>query len=137
MPNPNPSPETRFKPGKPTNLKAGGVAQAIKDLSQGKPLRGDLAELQYRFEQDIATHEGRLETEKHLVATLLAIVEGLRCVVQDALERNEPARAAAYAVNLGTLASKAGSELRAYAAMIDEKDKALVDYDTLLEELRQ
>jgi len=137
MTNANPSPATRFKPGEPTNLRAGGVAQAIKDLAAGHPLRGALAELQYRFEQDIATHEGRLETEKHLVATLLAIVEGLRCVVQDALERNEPARAASYASNLGTLASKAGVELRAYAAMLDEKDAAILDYDALVEELRQ
>lgn len=134
--NPDPCHRTRFKPGVPTNMKAGGCAGAIKDIAAGRPLRGALAEIEYRKRQDIETRAGRLEELKNLAATLLALVEGLRAVCDNAVAQGDEKKFVAYAAQTRTHATRAGQELRAYDALLEQQQAALLDYDELLQQLK-
>ena len=97
-----------------------GVAAAIKDLAAGRPLRGNLAAIQHRYAEQVATHQGRVDAQRWLAGAFFAIVEGLLAVVQNAIEQGEQEKAVAYIVNFGTFGSKAGAELERLATMDTE-----------------
>jgi hypothetical protein len=137
MGNPNPSPETRFRPGEITNFKAGGVAQAIKDVVDGKPLRGNIAVIQGRFDEQFTTHTGRVDAQRWLAAAFFAVTQGLLAVIQAALDNDEQDKAVAYIRHLGTLGSKAGTELSRLDELARAIDARTLDYDKLIEELQQ
>jgi len=97
--------------GNQKNMAAGGVAGAIKDLAAGQPLHGDLATIQHRYAEQVATHQGRVDAQRWLAGAFFAIVEGLLAVVQQAIANDERDKAVAYIQHFGTFGSKAGAEL--------------------------
>jgi hypothetical protein len=147
MANPNPSPETRFKEGNPggpggppgnqKNMLAGGVAGAIKDIAAGRPLRGDLATIQHRYADEVASHAGRVDAQRWLAGAFLAISEGLLAVIQHAIEQGEREKAVAYIKHFGTLGSKAGAELSRLEEMADERADRALDYAELVKQMER
>jgi len=112
-----------------------GVAAAIKDLAAGRPLRGNLAAIQHRYAQQVATHQGRLDAQRWLTGAFFAIVEGLLAVVQNAIEEGNQDKAVAYIRNFGTFGSKAGAELERLANL-DVDQAGMLDYYAIEEKLR-
>ena len=111
---------TQFSEGNEAAIKH-GVRRAIEDLAAGRPLRGDLATIQHNFREQIATHEGRLDAQQDLAASLLAVAQGLLAVVQGALAEGNKAKAASYAVHFGNLANKALVAVKTLDEMLEEK----------------
>ena len=144
--NPNPNESTRFQagntvgqqfePGNEARL-VHGVRRAMEDLAAGRPLRGDLAAIQHRYAAKLETHEGRIEAQRWLAGAFFAIAEGLLAVIQDALESDDKERAVVYARHFGTVGSKAGNENQRLAELEGTRADRALDYEALIEELRQ
>lgn len=146
MANPNPviQTKTQFQPGNTVGeqfedgnqaaLKH-GVRRAIADLAAGRPLRGDLAVIQHRYDEQLKTHDGRIAAQRWLASGFFAVTQGLLAVFQSAVEGDEREKAVSYAKHFATLGTKAGNENQRLDDMEHARDDHAIDYDELVKRM--